>query len=102
MHCKIWRMTRWGLVLGMAGCLTAGLLGCCGQNTKLDYGRSVRYNLANSLLNPQAGQEEVVSRGQPPEAAANAYEKYNKSFAPQKNQKTLFSFTSGDNQAGNN
>ena len=97
MHCKIWRMTRWGLVLGVAGCLTAGLLGCCcGQNTKLDYGRSVHHNLANSLVDPQAGQESVVSRGQPPEAAVNAYEKYNKSFSPEKKEKQLFSFTTSD------
>ena len=95
MHSKLWWITKWGLVLGMAVWLVAGLSGCCGKHTKRDYGRSVTYNRANSLLNPQAGQEVVVSRGQTPEAAVNSYTKYNKSFEPEK-KKSLLKLTTED------
>ena len=73
-------MTRWGLALGLAAWLLAGLLGCCGHHTQQDYGRSVTHNLAVQLVNPEAGQKVEVSRGQTPEAAVNAYDKYNKSL----------------------
>jgi hypothetical protein len=76
------RMTTWSLGLVLAGWLLAGLLGCCGHTTKLDYGHSVEHNIATQLVDPTAGQTVYVSRGQTPEAAANAYEKYNKSFKP--------------------
>ena len=75
-----YRMMKWGLALGLAAWLLSGLLGCCGQHTKLDYGRSVTHNIAVQLVNPEAGQEVYVTRGQSPEAAVNAYDKYNKSF----------------------
>jgi hypothetical protein len=89
MQSKLRRIIQGGLILGMAGWLVAGLLGCCGKWTKRDYGRSVTHNLANSLVNPQAGQEVVVSRGQSPDAAANAYAKYNKSFEPDQKKSLL-------------
>jgi hypothetical protein len=92
MYSKLRWITRWGLVLGVTGCLTAGLWGCCGKHTQRDYGRSVTHNRAVQLLNPRAGREPVVSRGQPPVAAANAYEKYNKSFSPKK-EKSLINLT---------
>lgn len=92
MDSKLGRITRWGLVLGLAGCLTLSLWGCCCQHAKWDYGRSVTHNLDVQLVNPRAGQEPVVSRGQPPEAAANAYEKYNKTFSPEK-EKPLLNLT---------
>jgi hypothetical protein len=82
MHSKRCRMTTWGLGLVLAGWLLAGLLGCCGQNTKRDYGNSVSNNIASQIVDPTAGQTVYVSRGQSPEAAVNAYEKYNKSFKP--------------------
>ncbi len=74
------RTTTWMLGLVLAGWLLAGLVGCCGQWTKKDYGNSVTHNIAAQLVDPTAGQEVYVSRGQTPEAAANAYEKYNKTF----------------------
>jgi hypothetical protein len=95
MHHKLWRITRWGLVLGAVGCLSAGLLGCCGQHTKRDYGRSVSHNIAAQLVNPAAGQEVYVSRGQTPEAAQNAYEKYNKSFKAEERRDLMQMLTTG-------
>ncbi len=80
------------LALGLAGWLAAGLLGCCGKHTKRDYGRSVTHNLASQLVNPEAGREVQVSRGQAPQAAVNAYEKYNKSFRPEE-KKPLMKLT---------
>ena len=92
MQSKLRWIIQGGLILGMAGWLAASLVGCCGKWTQRDYGRSVTHNLANSLVNPQAGQEVVVSRGQSPEAAANAYAKYDKSFAPDQ-KKSLIKLT---------
>jgi hypothetical protein len=95
MQSKLRRIAQGGLILGMAGWLAAGLLGCCGQHIKRDYGRSVTHNLSNSVVNPRAGREVEVSRGQPPEAAVNAYAKYNKSFEPEK-KKSLLKLTTED------
>lgn len=95
MQSKLRRIAQGALILGMAGWLAAGLLGCCGKWTKRDYGRSVTHNLVNSLVNPQAGREVVVSRGQSSEAAANAYTKYNKSFELEKKESPLI-LTTGD------
>lgn len=95
MHNKLWRMTRWGLIMGMAGCLGVGLLGCCGKYLERDYGRSVTHNIAAQLVNPQAGQEVYVSRGQTPEAAVNAYDKYNKSFKAEEKKGLMQMLTTG-------
>jgi len=95
MQNKLRRIVQGGLILGVAGWLVVGLPGCCGKWTKQDYGRSVTHNLANSLVNPRAGREVEVSRGQPPEAAVNAYTKYNKSFEPEK-KKSLLKLTTED------
>ncbi|MGQ9688194.1 MAG: hypothetical protein ACUVXF_05320 [Desulfobaccales bacterium] len=86
---NIGRMTTRVLALGLAGWLLAGLLGCCGKHTKRNYGRAVTHNLASQLVNPEAGQQVQVSVGQSPEAALNAYEKYNKSFRPEEKKPML-------------
>jgi hypothetical protein len=93
MHNKICRQTTWALGLILAGWLLAGLAGCCGQWTKKDYGHSVTHNLAAQLVDPTAGQEVYVSRGQTPDAAANAYTKYNKSFSPEEKKQQLWKLT---------
>jgi hypothetical protein len=85
-------MTTRVLALGLAVWLLAGLLGCCGKHTKRDYGRSVSHNLASQVVNPEAGQQVQVSVGQSPQAAVNAYEKYNKSFKPEE-KKPLMKLT---------
>ena len=85
-----YRMMKWGLSLGLAAWLLSGLLGCCvfrcSKHTELDYGRSVTHNIAAQLVYPEAGREVYVSRGQSPEAAVNAYDKYNKSFKGEEKQ----------------
>jgi hypothetical protein len=87
MHSNGCRMTTWGLMgLVLAGWLLAGLLGCCGKNLELDYGNSVTHNLASQIVDPTAGQTVYVSRGQTPEAAINAYDKYKKSFTEKQQQ----------------
>lgn len=95
MHSNRCRMTTWGLALVLGGWFLVGLLGCCGHNTQRDYGRSVTHNLASQLVNPEAGKEVYVSRGQSPEAAANAYEKYSKSFKPEE-KKPVLKLTTGE------
>lgn len=100
MHSKLWRISRWGLILGVTGCLTASLWGCCGKYLERDYGRSVSHNIAAQLVNPEAGQEVYVSRGQTPEAAANAYEKYNKSFKAEEKQDLMQMLTTGGGGGG--
>jgi len=95
MHRNTCRMTTWGGGLVLAAWLLAGLLGCCGKWTEKDYGQSVTHNLAAQLVDPKAGQEVYVSRGQTPDAAVNAYTKYNKSFAPEE-KKQVLKLTTGE------
>lgn len=95
MHLNRSRITTRGLALVLGGWLLVGLPGCCGHWTQKDYGRSVTHNLASQLVNPEAGREVYVSRGQSPEAAANAYDKYNKSFSPQE-KKPFLKLTTGE------
>jgi hypothetical protein len=97
-------MTTWGLGLALAGWLLVGLTGCCnrypgnfyccGRHTEMDYGNSVTHNIAAQTVDPEAGRQVYVSRGLPPDAAANAYEKYNKTFKPEE-KKPAFSLTTG-------
>ncbi len=93
MHNKTCRMTTWALAPVLAGWLLAGLLGCCGKWTERDYGHSVTHNLAMQVVDPTAGQEVYVSRGQTPEAAVNAYEKYNKTFKTEEKKQALYKLT---------
>jgi len=88
---SFWRM---GLSLALGGWLLLGLMGCacCGHHTEQDYGRSVSNNLAAQLVNPEAGRTVQVGAGQSPEAAVNAYGKYNKSFTPEE-KRPLFKIT---------
>ena len=75
--------------LGWGAALAAALLlmGCgscwwqCGDGRlEADYGRSVTNNIAQQIVNPQAGQEVVISTGLTPKGGAGAMEKYDKSF----------------------
>ena len=45
-----------------------------------DFGHAVRNNMAQQIVNPQAGFDPRPGAGLSPQAAAGAMEKYNKSF----------------------
>jgi hypothetical protein len=66
-------------------CLTAVCwLGGCSWNgpnaLEQDYGNSVRSNVAQSILNPRAGQNATPAVGLSPTAAVNEMALYDKSF----------------------
>ena len=67
-----------GLALGVA---LLGLAGCVPPSAlEMDYGNSVRNNIAQQVVNPQAGFNPKPAVGLPPQAAANEMEKYDESF----------------------
>jgi hypothetical protein len=66
------------LALGVA---LLGLAGCCAPSAlEMDYGNSVRNNVAQQVINPQAGFNPKPAVGLTPQAAANEMERYNKTF----------------------
>ena len=67
-----------GLALGVA---LLGLAGCYPPSAlEMDYGNSVRNNVAQQVVNPRAGFEPKPAVGLPPKAAANEMERYDESF----------------------
>jgi len=67
-----------GLALGVA---LLGLAGCYPPSAlEMDYGNSVRNNIAQQVVNPQAGFNPKPAVGLPPQAAHNSQERYDKSF----------------------
>jgi hypothetical protein len=60
-------------LLWLAGCYPPSAL-------EMDYGNSVRNNIAQQVVNPQAGFNPKPAVGLPPQAARNEMEKYDKSF----------------------
>ena len=60
-------------LLGLAGCFPPSAL-------DMDYGNSVRNNVAQQVVNPRAGFNPKPAVGLPPQAAANEMEKYDKTF----------------------
>jgi hypothetical protein len=60
-------------LLMLAGCYPPSAL-------EMDYGNSVRSNIAQQVVNPQAGFDPKPAVGLSPQAAANTQEKYDKSF----------------------
>jgi hypothetical protein len=60
-------------LLGLAGCYPPSAL-------EMDYGNSVRNNVAQQVVNPKAGFEPKPGLGLPPQAAYNTQEKYDKTF----------------------
>ncbi|MGA9753551.1 MAG: hypothetical protein WBV23_00255 [Desulfobaccales bacterium] len=72
---KTWRRLA---LLGIALLLLAG---CYPPSAvEMDYGNSVRNNIAQQVVNPQAGFDPKPAVGLSPQAAANELEKYDKSF----------------------
>jgi hypothetical protein len=71
---KVLRRLALGLaLLGLAGCYPPSAL-------EMDYGNSVRSNVAQQVVNPKAGYNPKPAVGLPPQAAAGEMEKYDKSF----------------------
>jgi hypothetical protein len=69
---------RWATLFLMAGLAW----GCCAPSAlERDYGRSVTNNLAQQVVNPQAGLETAPAAGLVPRAGTNLYGKYEKGFA---------------------
>ena len=60
-------------LLGLAGCFPPSAL-------EMDYGNSVRNNIAQQVVNPRAGFNPKPAVGLPPQAAANEMERYDKTF----------------------
>ena len=71
-------------LLGLAGCYPPSAL-------EMDYGNSVRNNIAQQVVNPRAGFNPKPAVGLPPQAAANEMERYDKTFKeePKKMEKQL-------------
>jgi hypothetical protein len=67
-----------GLALGLA---LLGLAGCIPPSAlEMDYGNSVRNNIAQQVVNPRAGYNPKPAVGLPPQATANEMERYDKTF----------------------
>jgi hypothetical protein len=67
------------IILGLTGVLW--LAGCYGPSAlDLDYGNSVRNNLAQSVLDPAAALKTTPATGLSPTAAVNEKEFYDKGF----------------------
>lgn len=68
-----WRAALLAALLGLAGCYPPSAL-------QLDYGNSVRNNIAQQVVHPQAGFEPTPGVGLPPKAGENELTRYEKSF----------------------
>ncbi len=66
-------------LLVLAGCYPPSAL-------EMDYGNSVRSNVAQQVVNPNAGFNPKPAVGLPPQAAAGEMEKYDKSFKAEENE----------------
>jgi hypothetical protein len=64
------------LLLCLAGCYPPSAV-------ERDWGNSVRNNVAQQVVNPQAGLNPSPPVGLTPQAAVNEMESYNKGFAPE-------------------
>ncbi len=74
---------RWKAGTGLIGLalVLVWLTGCASPNAiGKDYGNSVANNIAQSVLNPQAGLLDTPTTGLNPKAGVNELEGYNKSF----------------------
>ena len=72
---KAWRR------LALLGVALLTLAGCYPPSAlEMDYGNSVRNNIAQQVVNPRAGFNPKPAVGLPPQAAANEMEKYDKTF----------------------
>lgn len=85
---KIW------LALGLGVLALVCLSGCQYPNAlEMDYGRSVRNNVAQQIINPNAGLEPSPAVGLVPEAGVNVIERYEKSFKEKVPPATIIQIT---------
>jgi hypothetical protein len=73
-------------------CLSGGLLimGCaCPKTVEQDYGRSVTNNLAQQVLNPEAGLDTTPAVGLTPTSGTNLYGAYEKTFKAEERKELL-------------
>jgi hypothetical protein len=74
---------RWKAGAGLIGLAVAlgWLTGCTSPDVlQKDYGNAMQNNMAQSVLNPQAGLLDTPTTGLHPKAAVNEMDGYNKSF----------------------
>ena len=74
---------RWKAGTGLIGLALAlvWLTGCASPDAiGKDYGNAVQNNIAQSVLNPQAGLQDTPATGLNPTAGVNELDTYNKSF----------------------
>ena len=78
------------LLLCLAGCYPPSAV-------DRDWGNAVRNNIAQQVVNPQAGLNPSPPVGLTPQAAVNEMESYNKTFAPesQKSSQLTYGASSG-------
>ncbi len=79
------------LLVSLAGVLW--LAGCSdylyGKNAlEQDYGNAVRNNLAQTIINPRAGQNDTPTTGLGPNAGVNEMGRYDKSFKGEEKKST--------------
>ncbi|MHB9074013.1 MAG: hypothetical protein ACYC6G_10850 [Desulfobaccales bacterium] len=83
------------LLLCLAGCYPPSAV-------EQDWGNSVRNNIAQQVVNPQAGLNTTPPVGLSPQAGVNEMDAYNKSFAPeaQKSSQLSYGASSGGGSSG--
>jgi hypothetical protein len=88
-------LALWLLLLWLAGC-------CPPSAVEQNWGNSVHSNLAQQVLNPQAGLNPTPAVGLSPQAAVNEMESYNKSFTAesQKSSQLQYGGSSGGGSGG--
>jgi len=84
---KIWRRLALGAaLLGLTGCFPPSAL-------DMDYGNSVRNNIAQQVVNPAAGFNPKPALGLSPQAAANEQENYDSTFKKEEKKKLDYQIT---------
>jgi len=89
------------IALGVAVVIAAAVVllllsGCASKSAlEMDYGRSVRNNTAQQVVNPAAGQEASPAVGLAPIAGQNLQERYDKSFKDKEPPSTVLQITTG-------
>lgn len=87
------------IFLGFLGAILLGVAGCYPSALEEDYGRSLRNNMAQQIINPQAALDPRPTTGLSPDAAAISMEAYEKTFKKEE-KKPVISIITGTVGAG--